>query len=226
MKTVILVFSLLINFIFLFTQWQRNVVVSVPDGDSLQMADGRRVRLLGLDAPEKGLCMATEAQEALAVAAKGRHMRLKNVVTDDYGRQLANVIIEDLPTWFSYLRQKFIQRIPSDPVPDPYLNRMMVSHGLARYSGSTKSEYYTTLKGALNHAKESKLGIWSVSCRRTSNPECAIKGNIKSGKKVYHFPDCDHYALTIIDTSYGDRWFCTEEEAVKAGFSKASGCAN
>lgn len=222
MKNVILVLSFLLNIGFLLNIWQRNVVVSVPDGDSLQMRDGRRVRLLGVNAPERGLCMANDAREALAAAVKDRHVRLKNVIIDDYGRQLADVIIEDTKSWMSYLVFHFVFRTLPDP--DPYLNRMLVSRGLARYSGSTKSEYHNTIKESQTYAKENKFGIWSDACRKTSNPECVIKGNIKSGNKVYHLPDCDHYALTIIDTSYGDRWFCTEEEAAKEGFSKATGC--
>ncbi|MCL4360017.1 hypothetical protein M1555_02055 [Patescibacteria group bacterium] len=38
--------------------WNRGAVVAVSDGDSPDLADGRRVRLLGLDAPERGRCMA------------------------------------------------------------------------------------------------------------------------------------------------------------------------
>ncbi len=190
---IILMFSLFLNAAFLFQSYRRNIVTQVPDGDSLQMADGRRVRLLGLDAPERGLCMADEAQSALLTAVKGRHVRLKNIVTDDYGRQLAHV---------------FVGRTD--------LNAFMVERGLARSSSGYKTMQDT--------AKTQKLGIWSDTCRKTSNPECDIKGNIKEGKKTYHLPTCDHYAITIIDTSYGDMWFCSEEEAAKAGFSKASGC--
>src|SRR3990167_10534897 len=91
------------NVYFFIDLWQRNIVVSVPDGDSLQLKDGRRIRLLGIDAPEKGRCMADEARAKLAELTKGRHVRLKNVVTDDYGRQLATVIIEDWPAWIGYM---------------------------------------------------------------------------------------------------------------------------
>lgn len=192
--TIVLAFSLLLNGIFLFQSYQRNIVISVPDGDSLQMADGRRVRLLGVNAPERGLCMADEARGALATAAKGRHVRLKDVVTDDYGRQLAHVFINGTN-----------------------INEGMVSQGLARSSSG--------FTAAQSVAKEERLGIWSDACRTSTNPDCDIKGNIRAGKKTYLLSDCANYNQTIIDTSYGDRWFCTEEEAVKAGFSKASGCS-
>ena len=215
--------SLILNFLFIIQSWQRTVVSSVPDGDSLQLSDGRRVRLLGIDAPERGNCIADDAQKALETAAKGKHIRMKNVVTDDYGRILANVIIEDFPIWLSYMRQRLVERIPLSP--DPYLNRMMVTRGLARFE-SVKNEYYDTLKTAQSAAKEQRLGVWSDLCRKTTNtnPDCEIKGNTRDGNKTYHSPNCANYTQTIIDESYGDRWFCSEEEAEQAGFSKAAGC--
>ena len=90
---VILLASLLLNVGFLISSWRAQVVISVPDGDSLQLRDGRRVRLLGIDAPEKGRCMAEEAREQLSYLARGKHVRLKDRVTDDYGRVLANVFV-------------------------------------------------------------------------------------------------------------------------------------
>ncbi|MGB7518472.1 MAG: cold shock domain-containing protein [Spirulinaceae cyanobacterium] len=50
----------------------------------------------------------------------------------------------------------------------------------------------------------------------TLNPGCNIKGNISinSGNKIYHLPGMEDYQSTIIDTSKGERWFCTESEAI------------
>jgi comEA protein len=49
---------------------------------------------------------------------------------------------------------------------------------------------------------------------------CRIKGNInlESGERVYHTPNSPWYARTEIDTSAGERWFCTEREAQEAGW--------
>lgn len=47
----------------------------------------------------------------------------------------------------------------------------------------------------------------------------AIKGNIgKGGDKVYHVPGGQYYDSVKIDTTKGERMFCSEEEAVKAGW--------
>jgi micrococcal nuclease len=53
--------------------------------------------------------------------------------------------------------------------------------------------------------------------------KCNIKGNISSsGGKVYHVPGGAMYDKTIIDTSKGEKYFCTKEEAEKEGFRASS----
>lgn len=55
-----------------------------------------------------------------------------------------------------------------------------------------------------------------------SSASCDIKGNISmSGEKIYHVPGQEFYDATVIDESYGERWFCTEDEARAAGWRKA-----
>lgn len=56
-----------------------------------------------------------------------------------------------------------------------------------------------------------------------AQPDCVIKGNIShnTGKKLYHLPGMEDYENTVIDTSRGERWFCTEAEAIDNGWVKA-----
>ncbi|OGK12986.1 hypothetical protein A3C98_03275 [Candidatus Roizmanbacteria bacterium RIFCSPHIGHO2_02_FULL_37_15] len=61
------------------------------DGDSFDLKDGRRIRLLSLDAPEKNRCFYPESRERLKSLILNKKVRLKDVLTDDYGRNLANV---------------------------------------------------------------------------------------------------------------------------------------
>jgi hypothetical protein len=52
-----------------------------------------------------------------------------------------------------------------------------------------------------------------------------IKGNISSsGEKIYHLPGCDYYNQTVVDESKGEKWFCSEAEALAAGWRKAKNC--
>ncbi|MGL5851115.1 MAG: hypothetical protein ACRCZD_10085 [Phycicoccus sp.] len=51
---------------------------------------------------------------------------------------------------------------------------------------------------------------------------CSIKGNIaRDGEKIYHLPGQQYYGRTKIDRSKGERMFCSESEAVEAGWRKA-----
>lgn len=192
---LLLAVSLAINLFFLVSAYERTRVISVPDGDSLQLADNRRVRLLGIDAPERGRCMADEARIKLTSLVLRKHVILKDTLTDDYGRVLAIVMV-----W-----------------PNLVVNREMLVTGLARYTGNAPS-----LKPAADTAKIQNMGIYT--CRTQPTGDCFIKGNVRAGDKIYHLPGCDNYSQVIVDEAYGDRWFCDEKEAIAAGFSKAGGC--
>ncbi|MDD5103442.1 MAG: S-layer homology domain-containing protein [Candidatus Peribacteraceae bacterium] len=57
------------------------------------------------------------------------------------------------------------------------------------------------------------------------NDSCEIKGNISSKQeKIYHVPGCGSYNQTQINEAAGERWFCSEQEAVDAGWRKAENC--
>ena len=58
----------------------------------------------------------------------------------------------------------------------------------------------------------------------TFHPDgCDIKGNISisSGEKIYHVPGGTFYDETVIRPEYGERWFCTEQEAINNGWRKS-----
>jgi hypothetical protein len=49
-----------------------------------------------------------------------------------------------------------------------------------------------------------------------------IKGNINSkGQRIFHTPSSGQYARVEIDESTGERFFCSEEEALAAGWRSA-----
>lgn len=200
--SVALLVSLYFNWRYVYRAWEGTQVVRVLDGDTFQLADGRRVRLLGIDAPEHGRCMASESAQMLSGLVLSKHVLLEDTKQDEYGRVLANVF--------------------TGPA---LINDIIVRKGLARSTYEKSSHAPDGLVSAQDQAKAAKRGIFSDTCRTTDpKTNCVIKGNIKNGKKTYHLPGCDNYDQTIIDASYGDAWFCTEKEARAAGFVKASGC--
>ncbi len=86
-------------------------------------------------------------------------------------------------------------------------------------------------KGDTTPATRSSSSV-STSSKTNQNTvlpsgECNIKGNISSSKeRIYHVPGCASYNQTKIDTSKGERMFCSEEEARNAGWRKALNCPN
>lgn len=55
-----------------------------------------------------------------------------------------------------------------------------------------------------------------------SSGTCEIKGNISASReRIYHLPNNRYYDETKIDESRGERWFCSESEAIAAGWRPA-----
>lgn len=114
----------------------------VQDGDSLKFiqqghSDEVRVRLYGIDAPEKNQEFSTQSRKKLEKLTRGKTIRLKVVDKDKYGRYVAHVY-----------------------VGKTYVNREMLSSGLAwhyEYHADTDSG----LAEAERAAREARRGLWS-----------------------------------------------------------------
>lgn len=196
-----LMLSLGLNVFLLWSISEQSRVVRVVDGDSFDLSDGRRIRLLSVDAPEKDRCGHDAARQRLSDLLAYKHVTLTDTVTDDYGRMLANVF-----------------------AGETFINDVMLREGLVRFTYVTSSRY-DEVKKTFQSAKEEKRGIWGPPCRTTIAPDtCTIKANIRHGKHSYYVPSCRYYPDVIIDESFGDRWFCTQDEARSAGFSPAVSC--
>ena len=78
---------------------QRALVSRVVDGDTVVLADGSRVRLIGIDTPEVGECGSVAAERALRRLVEGRRVRLVDPASvqdrDRYSRQLRYVEFRD-----------------------------------------------------------------------------------------------------------------------------------
>jgi len=115
-------------------------VVGVADGDTLTVLDAsktrHKVRLHGIDAPEKSQAFGTKAKEALAALVFQKDVSVIVVGTDRYGRQVGKV------------RQGGTD-----------VNTALVRAGYAwRYSTYDKKGEYTA---AHNEAKAVKRGLWA-----------------------------------------------------------------
>ena len=199
-----LVVSVLLNIFFLFqTPYTTGVkVIGVIDGDTVVLEGKSRVRLRYVDAPEKGLCGYEQASRELEKLVLGKSVRIEETIPDQYGRGMAVVY-----------------------VGNTLVNKEMISSGWVRYHHDIAS-VTEAIKSASENAKEEKRGVYSVceSTVNTKNPTCTIKGNIDRQNHIYHLPGCVQYESTVIEEDMGESWFCTEKEAVAAGFTKARTC--
>ncbi len=206
---LLLIPSFLLN-IFFFQKVKKEesgqglLVVEVLDGDTLLMEGDTRVRLRGVDAPELKFCDGLEAKNELLGLVKNKRVKLEEQIIDQWGRPMALV----------YLGDKLI-------------NEEILKVGLARFHSDNTTQRQR-LKNAYDNAQKKKLGIFSAKCEQTTpaDPKCVIKGNIdkNSTRRNYYLPGCAQYKFTIVEKDTGEDWFCTETQAVTAGFTKALTC--
>lgn len=188
------------------------------DGDTLDVG-GVRVRLEGIDAPEMAQTCNRKwwgtwacgqyAAEILQRLIADRDVECRSRGRDTYGRMLGECSTAGLA-----------------------INAYMVRNGLAwafvRYSGA-----YVEAEA---EARTLRLGIWQAetppaweyrsqrwSATSGSAPKgCAIKGNITRSGQLYHMPWSPFYTRIKIDQQRGERWFCSEAEAIAAGWHPAA----
>lgn len=197
--------SLGLNGYFLFQQRQANIPAKILDGDTFQLPDGDRVRLLGVNTPEIGRCGSAEATAELTELISGKSVRIEEEKRDTYGRRMGLVY-----------------------VGSTLVNQSMLSAGWARpdYTKNSKSE---ELKSAFHEASDNRRGLHSL-CKIANpvpeNPKCVIKGNIdqSSWDHLYHLPNCRHYDKIVLNLDLGEQFFCSEKEAQDAGFTLAPDC--
>lgn len=73
-------------------------VVGVADGDTITVLDGQRtqhkIRLAGIDAPERAQAFGRRSKETLSELVFGRHVTVDAEKQDRYGRTVGKVIID------------------------------------------------------------------------------------------------------------------------------------
>ena len=80
-----------------------------------------------------------------------------------------------------------------------------------------------TLRPSLRPNRRGACSGAARPSRRRRRSRCLIKGNIsfETGEPIYHVPGQEYYDETVINEAYGERWFCTEEEAQAAGWRRS-----
>ena len=83
------------------------LVVEVIDGDTVDLGNGERVRLVGIDTPERGECGYEKAADALGALVLGRQVELvaSDEDRDQYDRLLRYVDVNGVDAGHSLLRR-------------------------------------------------------------------------------------------------------------------------
>lgn len=215
------------------------VVEYVVDGDTFKITyEGQltSVRIIGINTPEtidprKSVeCFGQEASNYLKARLSGQTVKLAADPTqtdrDKYGRLLRYVYLSDQDIGLEMIQKGYGFEYTYDI---PYQNQInykqaqeeATANQVGLWASDTCVKPQTTAPtpapAAQNHVTDDNSS--NVS-NNTAN--CQIKGNINSsGEHIYHLPGQRFYHRTQIDTSTGERWFCSENEAIKAGWRKS-----
>ncbi|WNB90733.1 thermonuclease family protein [Bacillus sp. NEB1478] len=205
-------------------------VLKVVDGDTIHVElDGKNetVRFLLVDTPESVhpnkpvqpfSKEASNYTKKLLSQSSNVELELGIGERDKYGRLLAYV----------YADGKSVQEA-------------LLEKGLARvaYVFEPNTKYIDEYREIQSKAQKQAIGIWSLEnyasedgfdsdqktteesaskkAESVTNGNCTIKGNINSsGDKIYHVESGRYYKITK-----PEKWFCSEKEAVDAGFRKS-----
>ncbi len=164
-------------------------VVKVLDGDSLEIVDGSntlfRVRLQGIDAPERGQAFSNSSRKALSDLVFGKEVRVVTEGLDKYERFLGHVYVSEL-----------------------WINREMIRKGMAwHYKYFNKD---LRLAHSEVYARYERLGLWADPeptapwifrrDRARSEDQKKIEGSgeywLNTSTGVRHNKSCKHFMKT------------------------------
>jgi len=140
---VVIIFAILYlsGFTGLFTELPEPIgihalVIRVIDGDTIVLKDDERVRLLGIDTPERGQYYFEEARERLSEMVDGKEVLLETdkEERDKYDRLLRYVWINKTLTNLELVREGYARTFMLEP-GDKYFEELVAAESWARESG-------------------------------------------------------------------------------------------
>ncbi|MFH8086788.1 MAG: thermonuclease family protein [Candidatus Aenigmatarchaeota archaeon] len=196
---ILIVLLLILAFsYFLFSKNSSNktlvTVARVIDGDTFELANGKKVRLLGVDAPEKNKYFYQEAKEKLREMVENKNVFLEadKINSDSSGRLLRYVF-----------------------VGDTFVNLEMIKQGFASvYVVSSNQKYSSQLLEAEEYARKNKLGIWGKfskfsDCIKVKEFHFDAKGDDSKNLNDEYFilkNDCN-FSINLMNWNVKDRSF-------------------
>ena len=177
-------------------------VKKVIDGDTVILKNGKKVRYIGIDAPEidhenhqaEPLGYAARSFNKKLIGSKRIRIKYGQEKRDQYGRLLAYVFLPD----------------------NTFVNLQLVQSGLATYLYKPPNlKYADSLLQAQRDAMSNKRGVWGI----WSDEQHPHVGNRKS--KRFHFPECKYG----IRTAFANRVnFSRQWDAYWEGYAPCTKC--
>jgi endonuclease YncB( thermonuclease family) len=188
----------------------------VIDGDTLRVGE-TVIRLADVDAPELSQTCdggpvplrhcGTYVADALKERIGDREVQCTVRELDQYDRRISTCEVggENLSRW--------LVSEGLGPANRPFSDRLVPEEEAARAAG--RGLWQTTFEMPWEY----RAHRWEVAAQEA--PEgCPIKGNInRDGERIYYTPwGSQYYDKTKISLDKGERWFCSEREALDAGW--------
>ena len=221
--------------LWLLTLTQIVGVATVIDGDTIEIR-GQRIRLHGIDAPEAsqrctdglGQDIRCGQQAALRLDSllRGKNCQCQVLDTDRYGRKIAICTVDEtnINEWMVIQGQALAYRKYSSDYIAAEKIAKETQIGIWKYEFEEPWSYRNSKRNGKSkdsHKATRRVGAAIPMSSVTSQTVdgCLIKGNITSnGERIYHPPSSPWYSRTKISESKGERWFCSELEARRAGW--------
>lgn len=206
------------------TATERGEVTRVVDGDTIDVLMAGvtyRVRYIGIDTPETVdprrpvECYGREASQRNRELVEEKTVELEKDVseTDEFGRLLRYVWVDREMVNAALVREGYA--VAATYPPDVKYQQLFLS--LQRAAMAASRGLWSAC------ASPTALAGVTGACDYSGTSQPVIKGNISqtTGEKIYHVPGGEFYDKTVIDEAAGERWFCTEQEAVAAGWRRS-----
>ena len=192
-------------------------VIRIADGDTVTVLQNKqeyKIRLYGIDTPEKKQDFGTKAKEFTAGLVFKRDVKVIQKDVDRYGRIVGIIYVGNI-----------------------CINQEIIKAGFAWvYRQYCKDPFCREWMDLETQARENRIGLWShkdpvppweyrrggKASSETNNQTLKAEGNVYHGNRrshVFHQPSCKDFNCkncTIV--------FHSRKEAIKAGFRPCGGC--
>lgn len=216
---------------------------SVIDGDTIEI-HGQHIRFDGIDAPEavqtckdaKGKSYRCGQDAALFLEkfiAVSSPVRCEFVTFDQYDRFVGNCFRADGASlnaamvrsgyaldWPKHSKGKYA---PYQKDAKAEKVGMWVGVFEPAWEFRARQQLQAPNKPATTDNTSPSFVVGKSVASRPARSSCDIKGNIsiETGERIYHVPGQRFYSKTRISPDKGEKWFCSEDEAMAAGWRRS-----